>query len=347
MRLGLYIFTSLILIALVGIGIYSVNTSTFTINFMGTDVTFFIALWMIIPMATLFFFTIGHMMFYGYKNYRQLKRWQSDAQTLEDAFFWSLVNEPKEKNYALGNIGDSAILLNKAKIVLDDNVEGLSPRLAKVVNAIQKIKNGEYVNLRDEKLSNILKTGNPILVQNRINRLLNDTKFVEVLKTPDNFSKPVQAKALEIFTLTANFEEAKKYIGVFDIKNFLVMLNRVNPEDDLGLTIDIITEFLKELKLSCADFINIADVTKKYLRPDENLALFHNYQKENDKAQNAYLYLLFEYELLDQVQVFLDDEEEDDFTKFRALHQLKQSNSKYRLEDIINIHTICSESRFI
>ena len=93
--------------------------------------------------------------------------------------------------------------------------------------------------------------------------------------------------------------------------------------------------------------MSIAEVTKKYLRPDENLSLFHNYQKENEKAQNAYLYLLFEYELLEQVQVFLDDEEEDDFVKFRVLLQLRKENSKYNLEDIINIHTICRESRFI
>jgi len=348
MKIGLYIFASLILIALIGIFAFTLNPASASVEFMGIDFNFPVAVWVILPMGILFLFTVGHIVFYGFKNYRKLKRWDNDAETLEDALYWSLVNEPKEHSYNIGEIGNSALLLNKANIIASDNVEGLTPRLAKVVNIIQKINKGEYVDLKGEKLANALKVGNPILIQNRINRLNSDEKFVDdVLRNPNNYSTPVKAKALEIFATKANFEDAKKYITIFDIKNLLVMLNRVTPSDDLGLTIEILTEFLKELKLSCADFINIAEVTKKYLRPDENLSLFHNYQKENDKAQNAYLYLLFEYELLDQVQVFLDDEEESDFTKFRALHQLKQMSSKYKLEDIIDIHTICSESRFI
>ena len=86
-------------------------------------------------------------------------------------------------------------------------------------------------------------------------------------------------------------------------------------------------------------------MTKKYFNPEENLTLFRGYQLDNPKAQNAYLYLLFEYELLDQVAIYLNEQEEHEFIKFRALWELKQEHTKYKLEDIIDIQTVCNETR--
>ena len=86
-------------------------------------------------------------------------------------------------------------------------------------------------------------------------------------------------------------------------------------------------------------------MTKKYFNPEENLTLFRSYQIENPKAQNAYIYLLFEYELLEQVAIYLNEQEDHEFIKFRALWQLKQEHTKYKLEDIIDIDSVCNETR--
>jgi hypothetical protein len=120
------------------------------------------------------------------------------------------------------------------------------------------------------------------------------------------------------------------------------MLERVSAENMLELTPEILTEFVHALDIGCQDFIKIASVTKKYFNPEQNLTLFRTYQVENTKAQNAYLYLLFEYELLEQVALYLNEHEEDDFIKFRAWYTLKlEHNNPYRLKDIIDIDSIC------
>jgi hypothetical protein len=348
MRLGLYIFATLGLIGIIGGLAYAVNPNHFVLEFMGINFNFPIALWFVLPMVLLFIFTLLHMFFYGLKNYFLLKKWHKDTNTLEDALYWALVNEPKEQKYAIDEVGASAVLLGKASLNLSDNVEGLSPRLARVVNMIQKIKNGEYVDLKENKMSKIFNPGNPILIQNRLNCLESDSKFVEgVMRATSEYSEVVQEEALQIFARKENFTKARKYAKVFDVKNFLVILNRVNQQDDLGLTTEILNEFVNVLELKCKDYINIAMITKKYFKPEENLLLFRAYQSKNEKAQNAYLYLLFEYELMEQVGVFLDEQEENEFVKFRALYQLKQSNSKYKLEDIIDIHSVCAETTFL
>ncbi len=346
MRLALYIFATFALMAIVAAFTYTVNPDHYTIELMGINFNFPIAVWIIFPMLILLIFTLVHMFFYGLKNYFILKKWQKDASTLEDALYWSLVNEPKEQKYGIDLIGNSALLLGKASLNISDNVEGLTPRLARVVNIIQKIKNGDYVDFKEEKMAKVFNAGNPILIQNRLNRLESDDKFVaDVLKSTSEYSKIVQAEALEIFARKENFVKAQKYAKVFDIQSFFTMLERVTAEDNLELTPEILTDFVKALDLSCQDFIKIASVTKKYFNPEENLTLFRGYQLENSKAQNAYLYLLFEYELLEQVALYLNEQEDHEFIKFRALWDLKQEHTKYKLKDIIDINSVCNETR--
>lgn len=346
MRLALYIFATFALMAIVAAFTYTVNPDHYTIELMGINFSFPVAVWIVLPMLLLLIFTLVHMFFYGLKNYFILKKWQKDANTLEDALYWSLVNEPKEQKYGIDAVGNSASLLGKASLNITDNMEGLTPRLTRVVNIIQKIKNGDYIDLKEEKMTKVFNVGNPILTQNRLNRLESDDKFVaDVLKSTSEFTEIVKAEALETFARKENFAKAQKYAKVFDIKSFFTMLERVTEEDNLELTPEILTDFVKALDLSCQDFIKIVSVTKKYFNPEENLTLFRSYQIENPKAQNAYLYLLFEYELLEQVAIYLNEQEENEFIKFRAFYHLKQENTKYKLEEIIDIDSVCNETR--
>lgn len=342
MRLGLYIFAALTLGAIVGAFTYTINPNNYIVELMGINFNFPVAVWVVMPMAILLLFTIVHMIFYSLKSYFKLNKWHKDAATLDDALYWSMVNEPKTQKYAISEISSSAALLGQAQIEVLDNVEGLSPRLAKVMNIITKIKNGEYVDLKENKMSKVFTEGNPLLIKNRMNRLESDDKFVEeVMKSTTSYSDPVRIKALEIFARKETFFKARKYAMVFDVKNFFTMLNRVNKEEDMELTSEILDDFVSALKFSCNDFIRIANITRKQFSPDENLMLFRKYQNENPKAQHAYLYLLFEYELQDEVSAYLEENDDRDFIKARALHELKKSDKHYKIEDLINIDRDC------
>ncbi len=345
MRLGLYVFAALTLMGIVGAIVHMINPNNYLIEVMGLNFNFPIAVWTILPMLLLLFFTVIHMSYYGMKNYFSQKKWERDTATLEDALYWSLVNEPKEQKYMIDEIKKSAVLLGKSNLTVVDGVEGLSDRLTKVVNILNKIKNGEYVDLKENKMLKVFNEGNPHLIRNRLNRLDHDSEFVEeMMKSSSKFSEPVQKHALEIFARRESFFKARKYAKIFDVENFFVMLNRLDEDEELGLTADILNDFVGALKLKCADFVRIAKITKKHFSPDENLALFNAYQKENPKAQNAYLYLLFEYELLEKIEKYLDEQEEHEFMKYRALYELKKQNKGFKLEDLIDAESICKNA---
>jgi len=345
MKIGVYIFAALVLIILIGGLTYSVNSEYYRLEILNISLP--VAIWFILPMLLLLLFTVIHISFYGLKNYFLLKRWHKDTLALEDALYWSLVHEPQEQTYGINEVGNTAVLLGKSTIDVSDDVEGLTPRLTRVVNIIRKIKSGQYVDLKEEKMSHVFKAGNPILIQNRLNCLESNDEFVEsVMKANSDYSEVVQKEALQIFSRNVDFSTARKYAKIYDVENFLVMLKRMTPHNKLGLSIEVLSEFMQELELKCEDYMQIALITKKYFRPEENLTLFREYQKDDEKAQNAYLYLLFEYELVEQASNYLDEQEEDEFVKFRALKTLKKEHNKYKLEDIMDIDSICNETKF-
>ena len=74
MKLGLYTFAALALIAIMGVVTYTINPNHYIIEMMGINFNFPIAVWVILPMVLLFLFTVGHMLFYGLRNYFQIKK---------------------------------------------------------------------------------------------------------------------------------------------------------------------------------------------------------------------------------------------------------------------------------
>jgi len=342
MRLGLYIFAALTLTAIVGAFTYTMNPNNYIVEVMGINFNFPVAVWVTLPMLLLLVFTAIHMIFYSLKGYFKLKKWHRDAETLDDAMYWSMIKEPKEQKYAIADMAAPASLLSKSHIEVLDNIEGLSPRLLKAFHLITKIKNGEYVDLKENKMSKVFSEGNPLLVQNRLNHLASNEKFVEdVMKSSASFSDPVRQKALELFAQKETFFKARKYAKTFDVKNFFVMLNRASNAAEVELTSEILNDFVAALKLSCNDYIKIADITKRLFSPDENLVLFKKYQNENPKAQYAYLYLLFEYELLDEAGAYLEEHDVREFIRARAFYALKKANKNFKIEDLIDIDTVC------
>lgn len=342
MKLGLYIVATLIFISIIAGFTYYINPSDFTVELLDSTFTYPVFVWVSLPISLLLIFTVAHMLFYGLKNYFIVKRWRADAKSLEDAFYWSIVNEPKEHNFALEELANSAQILNTTSINVSSEVEGLSSRLQNVIEIISKIKAGEYVDLELHKMSKVFNAGNPLLIQNRLNGLSSDKNLLDnVMNRPFDYSVPVQNQALEVFAQTSNFESSKKYVKQFNTTSFLTMLNRVTQEEQLALTTDILKLFIDELTFECKDYMNIAVVAKSVLTPDETLKLFDYVQSKDENAKNAYLYLMFEYELLDHVEEYLENQDEDLFMKFRILYKIKKENTVFNLEDIIDLNSVC------
>jgi len=344
MRLGLYIIASIILMAIVGIFVYMIHPENYTYNELGFPLELPIAVWIVLPMLALMLASLLHMLFYGTKNFFKFKKWESDINTLDDALYWALLHEPQAHKFNLPQLKQTASLLSVSSIKVNGKVENISEKLGEALSIVSAIERGEYVDLKAKKLSRVLSANNPLVKKNTLNRLEEDESFAEeIIQDKLSYDEELFKKALHRFAETTTFTQAQKYLNTFDKESFMILIGRVTDEDDLGLTKDILDKFIIELdsSLACGDYLQMSTLMMKKMSPAENLLLWKEYQSKYSKAEIAYLYLLFEYEMIDKAGDYLQEHGEDDFKRFRALYELKKEDKKYKITDLMNVRHIC------
>jgi len=344
MRLGLYIVASILLMAIVGIFVYTVNPNEYGINEYGIELTLPLAIWFILPMLALIIASAVHMMFYGTKNFFKFKKWEKDTETLEDTLYWAILNEPKEHKFNVPVIKDTVSLLNASSVEVVGNVDDISEKLGNALSLVKEIRSGTYVDLKVYKLDRILSNDNPLVIQNMINRLNQEKSSAEeIIQAKESYSTEVFNEALKIFSSEVTFPQARKYVKLYNKESFFILLSRIGNEEDLELTKDILDEFIVNLEdsLVCSDYLKVATLMMTELSPDENLKLWRDYESKYDDAQIAYLYLLFDYEMIEQAGDYLEEHDRNDFKRFRALYDLKQLHKNYMIQDMMDIRHIC------
>ncbi len=343
MRIGLYTFASLAFIGLIAAFTYTINSSNFVYEIAGINLNFPIALWIAIPMLLLLVMTIFHMMYHGTKSYFARRKWIRDANELQDALYWSLLKEPKVHHFAIPEIKSGAALLSVSSLEVLDATEGLSDKLGKTINWVKKIQDGEYVDLREKKVAKFLSSDNPLVVHNTLNRLEDNSEYAEsVLMSKNEHSKAVVSKALDVLVSKESLFKMRKFASMLNGTYLNQVLDRADAGEDVGLTEDNVDFLSQNIELACTEYMRLARSTIKQLTPDENLTLFKKLANEKESAQNAYLYLLFQYEMLDEVKAYLEESEEDEFKPFRALYILKKGKYNYRVSDIISSANVCN-----
>ncbi len=345
MRLGNYVFLGLIFIGIVAGGVYLLFPGYHSVTVMGITLNLPIAAWVALPLLLLFFLTILHMVYHGTRGYFQRRRWVRDAEELQDALYWALLKEPKEHLYHMPSMKAAAPLLNVSHLEVVGNIHGLSDKLMKTLEWVKKIEDGEYIDLRAKKVERFLSRENPLVIRNLLNRVDQDLDFAEkVLQTKENYDDAVVERALERVVQSYDLARLNKYIGLMKKENFITLLDRADRKEEIGLTPSAVRIFTERFDLECPDYIRLMRTTIRKFSPDENLKLFKSLAKEKEAAQNAYLYLLFEYEMLDQARKFLEEHDETEFKPFRALLILKEEKHKFRIDDLLDSQIACNDA---
>ena len=356
MRLELYIIYSTLLIIIVSIFIFTINNQylVYTIEKLEEDIIINlpIAIWVIIPTIILMIMSVIHILFYGTKINFKVKRLEKDIETLEDSIYWSLLEEPRKYTFKSKRLKEIILVLSAFKLKIDhfnslSIQKKSSEKIKKILYLLQDIESGQYVDLKNYKLKNNLSKDNAILVKNLLNLLDKDINFIEdVLEHKDRYNIKVFKKALSLFATQTDFNKVKKYINVFDIENFMILLKRTIINNKLYFTKDILMQFILKFNvtLKCSHFMLIAEITKEQFPPTENLKIFKILEGKYVAAQTSYLYLLFDYEMVDKAQEYLSEYDSNDFIRFRALYDLKKDYKKYRITDLMRVHQICNDS---
>jgi len=333
MRIKRYIFFALLLMIMVGAAAYyELGEALYTVEILGIPVTLPVVVWLLLPMFVMFLASFFHMSYYSFINYMTIKRYKKDYQTMVDATAEALLWEPKEHNYRSIEAKNLGRVIDKAQITLKNfKIPTKEEKLKKVLEYIKDIQNGIYVEIEGYNLT----PKNPLLVKNMLNRLKEEPTFSGViLKRCDDYPKELCKRALEVYMDFTDIAKIKEYAKVFDKELLFKLIKKAKIKDGFLLSYTDIIFILQEakLKMGVCDYIELARAVKELFSPDERLKFFEILKNEDEKGEGAYLYTLFDLEMIEKAKEFLEMVGESEFKNFKAYLELKELGRNYDLD---------------
>ncbi len=336
MGLKKYILFSIIFIVAVGAYVYSFNGGMFTLSFFGVPVSLYIAVWIILPAILIMIASILHMLFYNVKGYFSYRNLQKDYK--------NYIQYSKAR--ILGFDGNAEFKTTWFKLPVKmlkhfqfdatkDPNDIEDEEVKNTILDLKTIENGGFANLKKYKLSK----DNYFMKKNILNKLANDKKYSEeVLKNCSDKESEVCKKAFEVYASFANYENIKKQGYKITKEIFEKLLDRIIDKDDLfKMDNDKIFELIKEFEYTKREFLQLAKRLKKVLNPEATISLFEKLSNENELAMQAYLYILFEYQMIDKAREILENVGKNECEKFKYFLFLRDAGKNFDIDVFFDI----------
>ncbi len=166
------------------------------------------------------------------------------------------------------------------------------------------------------------------------NHLKNDANYAyNKLKNLNEIKDEFEEIAFNTLIEKASYEQIKNVKIPKKPSEVLTLIKRFK-EGNLELSVAEYEVLLSHNILSEKDYLNAAKLSTKLLNPDAILGIFNKIKNEKSEALRAYLYLLAEFGLLDELreQIHNDDKK---FNDFKAFLVLREKNIKIDLNQLI------------
>ncbi len=328
MGLKRYIGFGLILIIAISAYVYMMITpNEYELNLFGVHISLPIAIWVAIPLFILYLATILHLMFYGTLGFFKLKKIKDDAVKFLENEKRALLGKKIIDNDYRSEIfkipGKILPLLNidpkrySGYRVIDDDV-------ADIMETKQRVYNGEVVDLSKYNLL----PDNALVIKNHENMLNQDKKYAStILKNcPD---KTLCQKAAKVMAEYASLNELEKLDIQMDREIFDILVNRIGKAD-FTIPNKKLIEFAKELNFNKEDLVKLVKKLRDKLTPDERVKLAEDILSSfPDMGGEAYLYTMFDLQLIDKAREYLENSSKNEYTKFKHLLFLKDNGKTF------------------
>jgi len=330
-----YIVASFLLIAIIAGYVYSLDMGNYNLVILelGLNATLPIFVWITIPAIALFVATILHMTYYGTKSYFIRKVMLKDMEKISIVLKDRLLNNKSNVIIKTKELKEVASVLNQLEVSSNkEKIETSSSIISKISENITKINNGEYVNIKDLKLE----SSNPIVQKNILNRVNNDDNFaIEVLKSPTTYESKTVEVAFANIIHNKSFDTIKKLAKNMTLSKDMVKLllaKDAKASKEFSLTNGEILVYIQDCKLTNEDLITIARDYKRNMSPEQLIKLYEDISANDEALTAAYLYVLFEYEMIEQIREILVNSQSDEFIIFKALLDLKDAGKHYNYD---------------
>ncbi len=323
------------LIALVGWYVYVyISQDSTSFDLFGVPLpTWPIAIWIVIPLILLYLASVFHMAFYSVLSSIKLRKYDKDYDKVIDAIADAYLAKAERNNVyktprykLLGSIIDSTTLFPTQ--ALRANTQ--NDRLDAVINLIDDIRKGEVVDLKKYDLKN----SNSLVIQNDKNRYKKgDLSAENILKYSSRYDSSLVKEAFSDFVKTASISAIKDNKEFLTKESLFVILNRINAQENgIKLENEELLELLDVLKLDTKELIELSVVlASSGVMPEQRMKLFETLSEKREDAVEAYLFTLFDLEMITHADEILANSQKDEYENFKAYSALKECGKNFNI----------------
>jgi hypothetical protein len=334
MKIKNYIVFSILLIILIAIYTYSINTNYYEISISKYKINLPVFVWIALPLLTLFIASISHMLFYGITIFLQNRHISKDQENLIELINNKLLNKENRILFKTKFFQELSTIFEYIKLKNNSTIASCTyNNINNTLNKIIDINNGKYIPSKDLKLED----NSDLMIKNTINRINEDISYaIDVLKNHSQESQNIVKKAFLVTIKEKNISYILNLIENLDLdKEMILKLLEVNAkEDNQILTKEQIIKYISKTTFTKEEFINIAKIYKNSISPDDLINIFEEISTKNELAIESYLYVLFEYEMLDDIRETFASSSSEDLIPYKLLLELKESGKQYTLDSI-------------
>lgn len=316
MKTRRFFLYSAVYVALVGILVYSLNSSQYTLEILGYSLAMPIAAWFMLPVGIFALLALFHMIYHAIGFYSFKRALKKDAVLYEGLVKEVLLGLDTNKDFktdAYKIPAQIARVLSPWDKYKDMGID--SAELGGILQVIKSVKNGEIAELKKFKLPK----DNPLNLQNELNKIEKSPNFyLEILKSGGEQDGKLMSAAYEKLIREAPFSEIKKLNLQLSAQDIMQILRRF-VNDEIDVSADEIYVLLDDAKISKEQYLSAAVMLKNKLKPDAFLSIFEKLKSIHADADEAYVYALYELAMIDQVREAISGSDADEFMQVKTL----------------------------
>ena len=330
-----YSIAAFIWIALVGWYVYAyVTQDSMSIDIFGIPMpSLATALWVILPLVVLYIASVFHMAFYSMLGNFKLRGYEKDFEKIIDAIIDAYLGKQsrsytfKTERYRL-----LGTLLEKTTVFPNPELIGATgnEKIDRVLKIIEDIKNGEVADL---KPFNLLPE-NPLVIQNEKNRYKKgDVSAADILSNCTKYADELCQFVYTDYVKSASLHNILKYKAFLTKEALHEIMARINADEHtLSISNEELIELFNKLELSKQDYIELSiTLSKGGMIPEQRMKLFETLSEEKEDAMDAYLFTLFDLEMLAPADEVLEHSQPDEFQNFKAYRALKECGKNFSI----------------
>lgn len=334
MHIKRYTIASFILIVLIGWYVYAfITQESIGFDFFGTTLpSISIAMWVVIPLLLLYIVSVIHMSFYSLLGSIRLRKSDKDYEKIIDAIVDAYLGKENRSNSfktdkykLLGSLVDNSTIFPAG--VLDSNIE--NKKISEVLSLINTVKNGDVVDLKKYSLP----LSNALVIQNERNRYKKgDISAEDILNSKNKYDISLRKEVYVDYVKKAALHVIIKHKDSITKEALFEILVRINADiDTLEVSNESLISLFNDLKLTSSDYIEASKRLSKSMLPEQRIKLFEILSNENEAAMEAYLFTLFDLEMLSPAKEILDASQSNEYARFKAYSSLKECGKHFNI----------------